>query len=262
MQTIRNLTLATLCLFLVQACSEKPIPEPELSTIEGKVVVLHPASVPQGSSIIVSLEEVSQELPEPRVLASTQMGVAADEPSDFEILYADSAVREGGDYRLQAVVRSDDKVLSNSATLDDPFTQEAIELELRPLREKIASVPGKTMSLQGIAWHLASLGGEPVELEALEHTPIIQVDRSEPKFSGFSGCNNYNGGYVLNGTSLTLGEIASTRMACPDNSELETRYLAMLAQVRTWRMEDGNMVLGDKDRQELARFDLGSTFTW
>ncbi len=36
------------------------------------------------------------------------------------------------------------------------------------------------------------------------------------KLSGSAGCNNYNASYQVDGDSLTIGPVASTKMACPE----------------------------------------------
>jgi heat shock protein HslJ len=48
--------------------------------------------------------------------------------------------------------------------------------------------------------------------------------------SGSSGCNTYNGSYTLDGDALTIGPLATTRMACePAIMDQETAFLAALA---------------------------------
>lgn len=49
--------------------------------------------------------------------------------------------------------------------------------------------------------------------------------------SGNSGCNSYSGAYAINGTSLSIGPLISTRMACePDVMDQEQLYLASLRE--------------------------------
>jgi heat shock protein HslJ len=38
------------------------------------------------------------------------------------------------------------------------------------------------------------------------------------RMSGRFGCNSVSGGYSVNGSSMTAGNLAMTRMACPDMS--------------------------------------------
>lgn len=58
---------------------------------------------------------------------------------------------------------------------------------------------------------------------------------------GFSGCNRYNGSYLLQGGTLTIQTAGSTRMACPqpELAAFETAYLRALSQVRTFTLDSG-----------------------
>ena len=50
--------------------------------------------------------------------------------------------------------------------------------------------------------------------------------------SGFSGCNRFTGGYALKDGKLSVGPLASTRMACATpGGELEGPYLDALAHI-------------------------------
>ena len=73
--------------------------------------------------------------------------------------------------------------------------------------------------------------------------------------SGYSGCNRYVGGYTLDGDRLTVGPIATTRMACePEAMEAETAFLAALGAAARLVVSDGELVLSDEGGRELLRF--------
>ena len=74
--------------------------------------------------------------------------------------------------------------------------------------------------------------------------------------SGWAGCNRYTGGFQIDGSSLVIGQIASTKMACPSPADtIEREYLAALARVAAWRTEDDEVVLLDADEAELLRYE-------
>ena len=66
--------------------------------------------------------------------------------------------------------------------------------------------------------------------------------------SGFSGCNNYNGGYKLTGNTtefgktITIGPLASTAMYCADTANLESSYLSILQQTKTYSITNDKML--------------------
>ncbi len=92
-----------------------------------------------------------------------------------------------------------------------------------------------------IDWAIADLTGGPVwqlvesgpagELTAvLPNTTITLNFDEEGQLFGSAGCNNYSGGYELDGRALTIGPLASTRMACPEDGVMaqETAFLQAL----------------------------------
>lgn len=59
------------------------------------------------------------------------------------------------------------------------------------------------------------------------------IQFSEGRVAGHSGCNRFTGGYALDGETLKLGPMASTKMACaPDQMEQEQAWFQMLDKVR------------------------------
>ena len=55
-------------------------------------------------------------------------------------------------------------------------------------------------------------------------------------------CNRGNGSYVVDGSNLTFGPIASTRMACPPDSQ-DAAFSEDLAAVASFVLADGNLHL-------------------
>ncbi|WBQ09579.1 META domain-containing protein [Hyphomonadaceae bacterium ML37] len=89
-------------------------------------------------------------------------------------------------------------------------------------------------------WTLAMLGGD-----ALDSDRELSIRFEDGRVSGSGGCNRFMGGYTLTGEALTLSELASTQMACPDEAmNQETRLLEQLSQVTMFDLTDeGALVL-------------------
>ena len=70
-------------------------------------------------------------------------------------------------------------------------------------------------------------------------TAIFTADQ----VSGAAGCNDYSGGYTLDGTTLKIGPLASTMKACADQavSDQEQQFLAAL-QASTTFDQTGNIL--------------------
>jgi heat shock protein HslJ len=84
--------------------------------------------------------------------------------------------------------------------------------------------------LDGTTWVLLSVADAPVP----GATPVT-LAFSAGTVSGSSGCNTYRGQYAIDGPSLTLGPLITTRKACPEPIMTgETAYLAALEGVDRW----------------------------
>ena len=62
--------------------------------------------------------------------------------------------------------------------------------------------------------------------------------------AGLAGCNNWSANYQLQGETLTLHNIATTRKLCaPALMEQEQRFLNHLAQVQRWDFSEQQQLL-------------------
>jgi len=107
---------------------------------------------------------------------------------------------------------------------------------------------------EGVEWRPVEAGGAPIAPLPGGPQPYLLLDRADQKVSGYSGCNSFFGGYVLEGSRLTFGLLGATRRACPDEeAALEKRFLDVLGRTRQWSIMNGDLVLLD-DSCILARF--------
>lgn len=104
-----------------------------------------------------------------------------------------------------------------------------------------------------------SLGG-PWFIEYIEDRPVIDRSPANIEFgedgqvSGSSSCNRFTGSYETTGNALKIGPLATTRRACIDAlGEQEQRFLASIAKVSQWTMENGLLILSDEAGRELFR---------
>jgi putative lipoprotein len=252
-----SLSVILMIIIALQGCSAEDHPSetdggPELKSLSGSVEFDNVGALRAKQSLVVELRDADAGA----VLASTQTDSRTRSPFDFTLMYDPKLVRTDRSYEVHAQILAEGDVVYSSMPATDPFLTEA--LVLRFPQPDLAPEPirlGKTISLQGFTWYLAEIEGEAVDV-AREARPYLEVDSNEDTFSGFSGCNTYRGQYTLNGTTLELGPAAVTRRACQSGAELENAYLAMLEEVGSWRLSDGEMLLGDPARNVLARFVL------
>jgi heat shock protein HslJ len=105
-------------------------------------------------------------------------------------------------------------------------------------------------SLEGTEWTLA--GGVDAPDDAV---PTLTL--ADGSANGFAGCNTFMGGYELDGDAITIGPLASTRMACEEpKMAAENAFLPTLEAADSWAIEDDELVLST-DGEETLRFKAG-----
>jgi heat shock protein HslJ len=110
--------------------------------------------------------------------------------------------------------------------------------------------------LEGTEWRLVEYGPTDAPVAALADPPVTVRFEAGGKVGGSGGCNSYGGTYELDGQSLTVGEIASTMMACADATAMqqETTYLGALGSAtRLERADDELIVDYDGGKLRFAR---------
>ncbi len=88
----------------------------------------------------------------------------------------------------------------------------------------------------------AEVDGEPL---ALLDTHPITLMRTEDGIGGISACNNYGGGITIEGSTVTIGDLRQTLMACEPQAlmDLESAYTAALARVDTATADGAGLTL-------------------
>ena len=99
------------------------------------------------------------------------------------------------------------------------------------LGESLAPVVDR---LSGTTWKLTSSSAESVDLAKF----AITADFANAVMAGQAPVNRYTASYTIDGESLTLGPIASTRMAGPkEDMAAEAAYLALLGTVTAFHLD-------------------------
>jgi heat shock protein HslJ len=98
---------------------------------------------------------------------------------------------------------------------------------------------------------------------------ITAVFTNQSNVLGFSGCNNYNGQYMLtgqvlpDGKGITIGPLSSSTMYCATMSGTETTYLQILQAAKSYTVNvNQELTIVDKSGNSLVyqRTPYSSTF--
>jgi len=105
------------------------------------------------------------------------------------------------------------------------------------------------VALEGGPWTLLELNGAVARLPTGERQPYLLFQPQDGRVSGYSGCNEFTGNYVVQGDVLSFGVFGMTRRFCADTAgDVEQVFLGVLSKVRSWRVEQQMLLIMDGDR--------------
>ncbi|MFC2059291.1 META domain-containing protein [Chloroflexota bacterium] len=125
-----------------------------------------------------------------------------------------------------------------------------------------ASTPGPTQTgeLENTTWLLESYGEQGDLKPVLEGTEITAIfDSSKRQVHGFSGANTYSGSYDIDGSKLSILELAWTEMYRLDPEgvmEQEDQYLKAFKAAESFQVQDGTLQI-NSGNQILLYTDSG-----
>jgi len=114
------------------------------------------------------------------------------------------------------------------------------------------------VSLAGATWHAIGInngkGGVVSVVAGSDPTALFDAAGT---VSGDATCNTYNGAAVVDGTSITIGPLATTRMLCGDEAldAQEAAYLTALQSATTFAARDQKLELRDGDGSLMVQFE-------
>lgn len=116
-------------------------------------------------------------------------------------------------------------------------------------------------SLTGTTWVLTYYhNGAEALVSSLAQTQITLVFGEDGQVSGSAGCNTYQAPYQVEGTHLTVGAPATTRMLCAEPAgimEQEAAYLQALTRAATYTIIGDELTLFDREGMRVAGFVAG-----
>ncbi|HEY2798137.1 MAG TPA: META domain-containing protein [Thermoanaerobaculia bacterium] len=97
--------------------------------------------------------------------------------------------------------------------------------------------------LEETTWELVTLGGAPLP-EGIKRSPNLRLESGEKRLVGFGGCNRVFGGYALEGSSLKLSPLGTTKMGClGPQMPLEKQFLDALERVTAYAISGSVLTL-------------------
>lgn len=104
--------------------------------------------------------------------------------------------------------------------------------------------------LTGNTWALSSLMGQGLDLNQFAGgLPSINF-LDDGKLAGFSGCNNFSGSYMLEGSELLLDPGAITKKMCPGSGEQD--FISAMKKVKDVKISKDKLTLLDGDTELMS----------
>ena len=114
---------------------------------------------------------------------------------------------------------------------------------------------------EGISWQLVEQTVDGT-MSAVPDGVVVTLLLEDGEASGIGGCNNYFGGYTLDGSSLTFDAMGATQMFCEGPAgEVEAAYLANLALVASWASDGSTLSLADAEGAVILEYAMAPEAT-
>ena len=156
----------------------------------------------------------------------------------------------------QEVLVKVDGRIAMQPRMEGSGTQPALVVE-----KFIAVMPGETCAgtasatLENTHWKLVEAGGQPVVTPADRQEAYFRLDPLGNQLQGFSGCNQFGGGYKVEGRTLRFTQVSMTMMACVDTNNPEQRFTTAVNSVAAYKISGNRLELLDSAGATLARFE-------
>jgi heat shock protein HslJ/uncharacterized membrane protein len=95
-------------------------------------------------------------------------------------------------------------------------------------------------------WVLTTFNQQPLKGDDFaKGLPVVEFHLTGHRVSGSTGCNRISGGFETKGKTITFGQMATTRMACPNMAFEQDFLTALTGKKLTYTIGEGNLLLTD-----------------
>ncbi len=105
------------------------------------------------------------------------------------------------------------------------------------------------LALAGTKWSATMINtGTDAVASLVTGTEVTALFDAKGTVSGKGGCNNFNGGYTVDGNNIKIGPLASTMMACEEAvSKQETAFFKAMGNAATYSIQGDKLELRSAD---------------
>jgi putative lipoprotein len=254
---MRNIIVLAMLGFLATGCGpmENDATAPAADArgqVTGTIAFRERIILRPGTVVHVKLLQTSPADAAAKELATQVIENPAAPPIPFALEYDESAIDDRFSYSVRATVTRNDRLLLTTDTNYAVLTRGAGNSVDLMLVAPAAPPPRPDAPLTNTYWKLVGIGSESYDHNTNNREPRVRFGKREGVISGFTGCNEFTGGYVIDGDRLELDEIAATQKACLEGMEVEQRFLQALRRVNRFEISGDSLQLLQDDTPELA----------
>lgn len=114
------------------------------------------------------------------------------------------------------------------------------------------------LQAQQAIWQVTHIQGHALSADELAHQPSLSFDANNQQVKGSDGCNRIFGSYQIQGNTLHLSPLASTKMMCIDDMQISDQFLLALAKVESFSIEQQTLKLKDQSNHVIMEFHFQS----
>ena len=232
-----------------------------MKVIKGAIWYRERMALPPDAQISVFLEDVSRMDVAAAVIASTRLDPEGGPPWQFELPYNSKNIHAKRHYALRVRIEAEGKLMFIN-TEHIPAFEKGLE---GPIEIMVSRVGGDLTgsdpqpatadaALTETYWKLIKIGDQPAELGARQKELHLVLKEKELRVQGFSGCNQFSGGFTSNGEQLEFGPMMSTNMWCMNEMEQEQRFLKALGETTRFAISGDHLQFFTDQEQPLLSF--------
>ncbi len=247
--------------FFFQGCTgSKSSKNKKMKSINVSVAYRERIMLPPGAELKLTLADAAKMDVAAEEISSLIVPLEGGPPYDLTLDYDPGKLNKKGRYVLRATIRKDEKLIFTSTESIEAFKNQdgsPVEIMVRSLDSKSASLAQGKIPLEDTYWKLVSMNDKDVKVGDGDRDLYIQFLYDEKRVSGYAGCNNFSGGYEIEGVNLKFGMMMSTKKMCVETIDQEQEYLLMLSKTESYSIEEDKLLFRNSEGQVLAEFKAG-----
>lgn len=241
-----------------EAPMDSPLVADAASDLHVEVFYRERMMLPPTAELTVVLEDGAKMDVAADKIAEASVPVAGGPPYRVALSYQPAKLDPRGRFGVRARIETEGKLMFTSTQFNPAFGThgEKDEKPNNPVSVLLTRVqrapPAAPKSLIGTHWTLVKLRSEDAGVGAGGKAPSIELAAEPPRISGFAGCNQFTGGYTLDGDGLSFSELAMTMRACDEGMDLEGEIAKVLEETRRFVIAGDLLSLFSEDGNKVA----------